>query len=567
MEDLFERVYRYASEDADGAWGYDWQPQTIDPTEFGGILSPRNTVDDRRVYVYEYLYRKQGHIPSEAEEAALLAEKEAIADRIRTLNQEKSAYVYRADYCAVKKIPDGGTCAGYDFVIRHKPCISLAAYQKLPDTAGRFEQILHGTGEEDEKVRHAFVTKLLRHLVLGLKDIHRLGGVHGHINPDTVWLDEKDCRKEEFQLCFPGAGCFLRSAEVDRESIDEYAAPELCLDPAHPFDLQTDLYSVGLLVYRFLNGGDAPFGMPQITAAEEHKRRRAGDTEIPAPKFGSSILKYIARKLLAFERENRYRDFEELEGDLRKLDNKVTDFNPMSVVTVSNDRLRAIERTKDDNRVRAEKLRQALEGILHELDIDESVIREELGKKGAQKFKLQDQLARIAEGRKKIRADIGKAQADIDHPPAVALPAAQMPVKTDYVEAMSATKDDRDLAAEREEERRRIAEEEARARQAELDERAAQAKRLEDEKKAAAEEEHLRQEEERRRKEEEIKKKIAEGREGRRGILWWLLIGTLSVAAVTGTLVGLGMLRNAAGYAELEQGYIAAEISTEYTCR
>ena len=561
MEDLFERTYRYASEDADGDWGYDWLPQRYDPTDFGGIVSPKNPVDERKVYVYEYLYRKQGRSPSEAEEEAMLAEKEEIAGRIRTLNKERSEYTFRADYCAVKRIMDGKECIGYDFVTRQRPFITFSAYLKKPEIAERMEQIRSGTDEEAEKLRHAFVTRLLRHLVLGLKDIYRVGGVHGHINPDHIWLDEKDQGKEHFLLSFPGYGCFLHSREDDREAIDEYAAPELCLNESQPFDLQTDLYAVGLLVYRFLNGGNAPFAMPQITAAEEHKRRRAGDTEIPAPKFGTSALKYIARKLLAFERENRYADFETLEADMRKLDNKVVDYNPMSVVTVSNDRLEAIKRIKADNRARAEKLQQELQGILKELDIDESVIREDLQQKGAQKFKLQDQLTKIAEGRKKIQADIQKAQADIDNPPAVPLPPAQSRIKTDYVTAMSATQDERDAEAEREAERQRIAEEEARARQAQLDAQAEEQRRLEEQQRAAEEAERRRQEEEHQRKQEELQTKISQGREGRRGVVWWIVVGILSVAAVVLTLVTLGMLRDITGYsAEAEPGYETAEL-------
>lgn len=568
MEDLFERVYRYASEDADGDWGYDWVPQRYDPTEFGGIVSPKNPVDDRKVYVYEYIYRKQGHVPSQEEEEAILAEKREIAERIRSLNKERSEYTFRADYCAVKRIGGEKEQLGYDFVTRQRPFITFADYLKRPEVSAKIGVIWNGTDEEAEKLRHAFVTKLLRHLVLGLKDIYRVGGVHGHINPDNIWLDAKEPEKENFQLSFPGYSSFLRSRADDRESIDEYAAPELCLNEAQPFDLQTDLYAVGLLVYRFLNSGNAPFAKPQITAAEEHKRRRAGDTEIPAPRFGTSALKYIVRKLLAFERTNRYADFDELEADMRKLDNKVVDFNPMSVVTISNDRLEAIERTKADNRARAEKLQQELQGILKELDIDEEVIREELQKKGAQKFKLQDQLTKIAEGRKLIQADIQKAQADIDNPPSVPLPAAQSRIKTDYVPAMSATQDERDAEAEREAERQRIAEEEARARQAELDAQAEQQRRIEEQQRAAEEAEQRRQEEERRAKEEALQTKIAQGREGRKGTVWWVIVGILSVVTVVLTLVTLGMLRDITGYAaEADSGYAVAEICMEDMAR
>ena len=68
MEDIFERICRYATEDAGSAWGKDWQPRTYEETESGGIIFPRNTNDRRVVYVEEYLWRKHGVVFSEEEQ-------------------------------------------------------------------------------------------------------------------------------------------------------------------------------------------------------------------------------------------------------------------------------------------------------------------------------------------------------------------------------------------------------------------------------------------------------------------------------------------------------------------
>ena len=561
MEDLFERVYRYAQEDAENDWGYDWMPMTYETTNHGGIVTPENKLDDRLVYVFECNFRKRGHVPDDSERAAIFSEKEKIVERIRALNKEKSEYTYRMDYCAVKPLMSGSDTIGYDIVVRQRPYITLADYLKKPEMADFCGKLFGGTDEDAEKLRHDFTTRLLRHMVLGLKDIYRVGGVHGHISPEAVWLEEREQSKEEFRLSPPGFSCFLISGEEDRETIDEYAAPELCLDPEQPFDLQTDLYAVGLVLYRYLNGGNAPFASPQINAAEEHKRRRSGDTEIPAPRFGTSAMKYIVRKLLAFERDVRYSDFEELEGDIRKLGNKVADYNPMSVVTMSHDRVEAIERTKADNVSRCEKFIQELEGILKELDIDEEVIKEELEKKGAQRHKLQDQLTRIEEGRKKIREDIDKARADIENPPEVPLPPFRTRTKTNYVQPMSATKDERDIA-EAEEEKRRQEEEAERKRLA--DAQRAEQEALEQEKaeqERLAQEQRAREEEAKRQKDEELKQKIAQGRQNRKGAVWWTIVGILSAAALVLTFVVLGMLKDISYYSSVTDSSTIAEIS------
>ncbi|MCR4645539.1 MAG: hypothetical protein K5695_09060 [Oscillospiraceae bacterium] len=565
MEDLYERVYRYASEDAEGAWGYDWRPKTYEPTDFGGIAVSTNDMDERRVYVFECIYRKKGDVPGEAEEAKMLAEKEALADCIRSLHKELSEYTYPVDYCAVKRIVSGDERLGYDFVLRQKPYITLTEYLNQPEMAAFRDQLLNGTDEEAEKVRHDFTTRLLRHMVLGLKDIYRVGSVHGHIDPDAVWLEKAEQKKEGFRLSPPGYGFFLVSREENRETIDEYAAPELCLDPEQAFDLQTDLYAVGLVIYRYLNSGKAPFALPQITAADEHKRRRAGDTEIPAPRFGTSIMKYIVRKLLAYERDVRYSDFAELESDIRKLGNKVADYDPMSVETISHDRAKALQRTKEDNIARSKQFIQELEGILKELDIDEEVIKEELGKKGAQRHKLQDQLTRIEEGRKLIHEDIAKAQADIENPPSVPLPQIRSRVKTNYVQPMSATKDERDIA-EAEEEQRRLKEKEERDQLAAQQQEAQAARdQAAAEQKQRAEEQAERDAQAKKEKEEELRQKIAQGRENRKGAIWWTVVGVLSAAALVLTFVVLHMLEDISAYSDKLSAHAAAEISITET--
>lgn len=399
MEDLFERVCLYAAQDADGDWGRDWQPRTYTEEPFGGIVLPKNPDDDRKVYIHEYIYRKLGHVPDAEEEKALLAEKEDIAGKIRELNEEKSEFIYRMDYCAVKQIKDGDKSMGYDFVTRLRPYITLKQYMGSPAGSQRTQQILRGTDGDAEQNRQEFAVSLLNHMVNGLKDIYRVGTVHGHINPDNIWLEEREPEQEHFKLSPPGYGCFIRSRRDDREAIDEYAAPELCNDETQAFDVQTDLYAVGLMLYRFLNEGQMPFAAPGLSASDEHKVRRSGEQEVPPPAHGTNALKYVVRKLLAYERDNRYKSFDELDADLKKLESKVTDYNPLSVVTVSNARLEAIKRAKDEEVARKE--REALEAA-------------DRAKRAAEeKKKAEEEAAKAnAIAKAKAEAELRKAQAD-----------------------------------------------------------------------------------------------------------------------------------------------------------
>lgn len=502
MEDLFERVCLYAAQDADGDWGREWQPRTYKETPYGGIVLPKNQSDDREVYIHEYIYRKLGHVPDAEEEAALLAEKEDIADRIRRLHAEKSEYTYRLDYCAVKQIKENGKSTGYDFVTRRRPHVTLSEYMRSPAGSQRMQQILKGTGEEAEQERQAFAVKLLRYMVNGLKDIYRVGTVHGHINPDNIWLDAREPEKEEFKLSPPGCGCFIRSRRDDRESIDEYAAPELCADPNQPFDIQTDLYAVGLMLYRFLNEGSMPFAAPGLSASDEHKVRRSGEQEIQPPAHGTNALQYIARKLLAYERSNRYQDFDELDADLKKLDNKVTDYNPLSVVTVSNARLEAVKKAKEEERVQKEREAEEAAERAKKAAEEEAKRQAELEKANAiARAKAEAEL-------EKARAEAEAAKAEAEAAKAAAAAAAAQPAYQPVYQQPGYQQ--------------------------------------------GYQQAYQQSYQEQQNGDDYIQEGVAPSKSGRKGGFWWIIVAILVVVTIVLVILTLTMLRHAAGYAEVE---------------
>jgi len=99
-----------------------------------------------------------------------------------------------------------------------------------------------------------------------------------------------------------------------------YMAPEIYAGGA--YDKTIDLYSLGLILYRLLNNGRAPFLPPPPTPLtpnllEEANRRRLQGDPLPAPANSSMKMTKIILKACAYLNKERYQSAKELYDDLR----------------------------------------------------------------------------------------------------------------------------------------------------------------------------------------------------------------------------------------------------------
>ena len=102
----------------------------------------------------------------------------------------------------------------------------------------------------------------------------------------------------------------IRYSSLPEQYIGPYTAPELH-DIMAEQNSTTDLYAVGMLLYRIYNGGHAPFEDEKITAKEADRMRLTGK-ELPVPMYADYELAEILQKACAFRPEDRYQTPEEL---------------------------------------------------------------------------------------------------------------------------------------------------------------------------------------------------------------------------------------------------------------
>lgn len=158
----------------------------------------------------------------------------------------------------------------------------------------------------------------LRALNLGLDlctalcDLRAHNLIHRNIKPSNIYLNGLS----SFMLGDLGVARIenLKYCAMPERMITEYTAPELS-DIMTPFNTTIDIYAVGMVLYRILNGNHGPFEDEKTSSKAANKMRLSG-TPLPAPLYADYELAEILFKACAFEPADRYQSPEELMQEL-----------------------------------------------------------------------------------------------------------------------------------------------------------------------------------------------------------------------------------------------------------
>lgn len=191
---------------------------------------------------------------------------------------------------------------GWDILIRLEELTPLVRYS------------IDNPLSEDE------VTRMGIDICRGLSLCKKYGIVHRDIKPDNIFISPSG----SYKLGDFGIARIIEKTTrgLSRKGTYEYMAPEVYW--GRDYGASVDLYSLGMVMYRYLNDGRMPF-MPQSPEAihaddrEEAFIRRVNGHEMPAPRCGSEELKRIVLKACAFDRADRYTDADEMLRDLEDL--------------------------------------------------------------------------------------------------------------------------------------------------------------------------------------------------------------------------------------------------------
>jgi eukaryotic-like serine/threonine-protein kinase len=150
----------------------------------------------------------------------------------------------------------------------------------------------------------------------GLGAAHACGIVHRDVKPQNVLVDGEGAAKvTDFGIAF------IRSQEgltADGRVLGttDYVSPEQAL--GHAVSGQSDLYSLGIVLFEMLCG-DVPFkGENQIAVAMRHVREQLPDVQLRRPEV-SAVLAAVLERATAKELDRRYPDAQAMVADLEEV--------------------------------------------------------------------------------------------------------------------------------------------------------------------------------------------------------------------------------------------------------
>lgn len=164
----------------------------------------------------------------------------------------------------------------------------------------------------DNAITHLCAVNLAMDLCSALVDLRAAGLVHRDVKPGNIYLNSQG----HFVLGDLGIAKIaeLKYCSMPETMLSSYSAPEL-FSLVGTIEPTTDIYSVGLILYRIYNGNHAPFEDERTSAKAADKLRITGK-ELPAPMYADYEMAEIIHKACAFKPEERYQDPNEMKQAL-----------------------------------------------------------------------------------------------------------------------------------------------------------------------------------------------------------------------------------------------------------
>ena len=149
-----------------------------------------------------------------------------------------------------------------------------------------------------------------------LESLRARGIVHRDIKGENIY--STTARNGGFLLGDFGCASY-ESEDVPNVGTPNYMAPEVLLGEKATH--ASDIYSLGLVLYKLLNGGRLPF-LPQNAEHEDYAKaleRRKSGKNLPVPVNAPDELAAVVLKACAFDKKERYQTAGEMEKELNRV--------------------------------------------------------------------------------------------------------------------------------------------------------------------------------------------------------------------------------------------------------
>ncbi len=162
---------------------------------------------------------------------------------------------------------------------------------------------------ENNAINEEDVVKLGKDICSALELCEKNNIIHRDIKPENIFISKSgDFKLGDFGVARIADRTVGASTHV---GTTDYMAPEIVLG-GQKYDNRVDIYSLGLVMYRLLNGKRFPFLPPAPKPIHLNDRRAAfskrvsGDLPLPAPAFASEKVAKVILKACAYRSEDRY---------------------------------------------------------------------------------------------------------------------------------------------------------------------------------------------------------------------------------------------------------------------
>ncbi len=168
-----------------------------------------------------------------------------------------------------------------------------------------------------EDLKDKEVLKLGIDIATALEELESEKFIHRDIKPENIFVNKRGVYK---------LGDFGEARELSKtisnvsvKGTEHYMAPELL--GAKKIDKTVDIYSLGIVLYRFFNNKKFPFypvdgSNLTVKIREEARLKRYSGEELPKPVSANDEIANIILKMCAFNKEDRYQNATELKIDL-----------------------------------------------------------------------------------------------------------------------------------------------------------------------------------------------------------------------------------------------------------